>query len=201
LDSLTVNSDDGFDLLENILLLKKVVPDTNINEKICGIKYKPFIAAICNQYNLVESNNMPYTHFNLRHGVRSSIVGMVSEYISLQVTHDLFGNGVLVQDAQSQMSGVDILYHQNGNEITADVKTAQSMDTLYCHSDWFNKTKTSTRLHIVNLKANKHYIIGRSYFESMFLRHGNHIPINDLKKYGYCKITDIQHLTKNIGTI
>lgn len=195
--NLNIDVTDGVDLIENVIVANNLISNINIYEKIEGEKYQKFIDYVCKKYNKRNNGTMPFTNFNLRYGVYRSIVGMMAEYISLQVTTDLFGSGEILQDFHSQKNGSDIRYYHNDNEITADIKLSNSpMLTVYSNADWFKNEKISTRFHLVDISHDRHYITGRSYLESMNERYGNIIPIIPLKKYGFCKETNIRHLTR-----
>lgn len=179
-----IDISDALDLIEYSNLLFKLVPDTNIHEPIIGPKYKPFL-------DLFNSSTLPFTNFNLRSGIYCSFAGIIAEYISLKVILDQFKNGILLNDKQNQLNGNDIQYYHNDNLITADIKSINN--DLYAHKDWFKKS--STRFHLVNLKTNKHYIIGRSYLEKLHQLKGNNIDLTFAKKYGTITTTDINYIT------
>lgn len=195
----SLNVDDGFELLFVIEDLLRIVPNVNIHDNISGEQYQQFIKYICEKENLKVTEKLPYTRFNIRSGVYSSIVGMMAEYISLKTTNELFNNGKLTQDRIDQMNGIDIIYEQNGNEITADVKLSNTSWTneelIYAHMDWFDRKKQSVRFHLVDIANNTHFIVGRSYLHLLCEQNGNRIPARLVDKYYHCKRTDIRHIT------
>lgn len=196
-----IDVSNGYDVLFVFLDIYENHGIDNIYEPIHGEKYTQFIAEQNKKFCRFDTlGDLPYTRYNIRHGAYSSIVGMMNEFISLKIIKELFNSGEIIQDFDMQKHGHDILYYDNGNKITADVKTSKAdwdqEKTVYAHRDWFEPSKHSTRFHVVDIANNKHFIIRRHYFYENFKRYGNYVPIDKLKRSYTFHENDISHITK-----
>lgn len=201
-----INVDDGVQVINIIKNLNEYYPNFNIHDEIKGVKYQDFIFAVYESSGLLDKFNenepvLPYTSYNIRHGAYNSIIGMMSEYISLKVVLDNFKSGFLNQSKSSQIRGEDISYIYNGKSISADVKTSRSEYTteemVTTDKSWFNTNKCSVRLHLVDVFHGYHYITSRSTLHLMHDRYGTDVPVKELQKYKHFYKHDIGYITKN----
>lgn len=201
-----INVDDGYQVIDIIKMLNDYYPNFNIHDKIQGDTYKDFIYAVYESHGIEDKFNinditLPYTSYNIRHGAYNSIIGMMSEYISLKVVLDNFDSGIINQSKNSQIRGEDITYWCKGNMMTADVKTSRvdyiDEEMVTADKSWFSGTKKSVRLHLVDVSHNYHYITSRSTLHLMYDRHGSEIPVKELQKYNHFYKHDISYITKH----
>jgi|694.fasta_scaffold00062_93 hypothetical protein len=210
LETQNINIDHG---INEILLFDNLLtqyPNIGIKEPIVGPKFKDFIYSMYEQYDQIINYKdvLPFMPYNIRSGIYSSILGLMAEYISLWVVNDLYKNGEILQDFNSQLAGHDIRYLHNDNNITADVKLSTTDWTneksIHVHKDWFHEKKKSTRFHIVDIHNHSHFIIGRSFLHYNHEKYGDYIPIKQMKSYSIYSRQDISHLIElfyNKGTI
>lgn len=201
-----LNVDDGYQVINLIKNLNEYYPNYNIHDDIRGIKYKDFILEVHKAMSVLEKYNdnditLPYMPYNIRHGAYCSIIGMMSEYISLKVVLDNFDSGFINQSKDSQMKGEDITYFCNGNRVSADVKTSRAdyidEELVTTDSSWFGTNKKSVRFHLVDVFKGYHYITSRSTLHLMHDRYGNEVPVKELQKYKHFYKHDITYITKS----
>lgn len=201
-----INVDDGFQVVDIIQYLSDHYPNFNIHDDIKGEKYKDFIINVYEHMGIPEKFNgldisLPYMTYNIRHGAYCSIIGMMSEYISLKVVLDNFEMGVINQSKDSQIRGEDITYYCNGNRVSADVKTSRveytDVESVTADSSWFNPNKKSVRIHLVDVFRGYHYITSRSTLHLMYERYGTEVPVQILQKYKHFYKHDITYITQS----
>jgi hypothetical protein len=202
-----VDVNEGYDVLLAFYYLCST-HNVDIHEPIIGEKYSKFIYKIYEAFDDVKNFNpldikLPYTRYNIRNGMYTSIIGMMSEFISLASTKELYESANITQDKNLQTYGSDIIYYDCNNFITADVKTSKTdwthEKTMYAHRDWFKPGKSSSRLHIVDICNAQHHIISRPWLYQKFKEYGNYIPIEKIQNESL-KSQNISHIINSFYT-